>query len=284
MKRVTRVATTAAAGALVSLAATVAGATAATPVIAPSLTAADPAVGKQVFPRVTVTGATDEAATFTFEIYGDAACNSQIATSEAEGTGNGTFTGAAFTAAQVGTLRVIATREATGSDVTVTSSCDTPGNSLTTTKATPKLVVRPSSAAVEVGGLVHGVAFLTEGHNLSGALDVRIHGPGDQTCSQPPVSQTSLPVSGPRDFQGAAYSPTAAGTYRVVASYSGDAINFHSLSACDDATFVATPASLAPAPLPAKAGKRGAALKKCKKVKRKKAKKRCRKKARKLPA
>ncbi|MBA3747103.1 MAG: hypothetical protein H0W96_06365, partial [Solirubrobacterales bacterium] len=86
-------------------------------------------------------------------------------------------------------------------------------------------------------------------------VDFRLFAPGDATCTGTPVFQSlnvPYPVAG-GGVTSASFTPTQAGTYRWVASYSGDANNVSVAGACDDAgqtTVVsAVPASQPPPPV-----------------------------------
>jgi len=84
----------------------------------------------------------------------------------------------------------------------------------------------------EVGSTLHMTSSLQGGDAPSGTLDVALFGPSDPTCGEPLLSQI-LPVAGGR-APSIDYVPLAAGTYRLEASYSGDARNLPTDRFCDD--------------------------------------------------
>jgi hypothetical protein len=77
-----------------------------------------------------------------------------------------------------------------------------------------------------------------------------LYGPDDATCAGAPVFTTTVdyPVGGGAVNSGP-FTPTAAGTYRWIAVYSGDANNAGSAGACND-TNESTPVSATPPPPP----------------------------------
>ena len=69
-------------------------------------------------------------------------------------------------------------------------------------------------------------------------IDFRLYGPGDATCAGAPVFQSlgvPYPVAG-GPVTSAAYTPTVAGVYRWIATYSGDANNLSVSGVCSDAS------------------------------------------------
>ena len=93
-----------------------------------------------------------------------------------------------------------------------------------------------ASTATTVGRPVHDSATLVGGQSPTGTIDFELYGPGDAACSKAPVFSDSETVdSGDGDYKSATFKPRAAGTYRWVASYSGDDENQGAAGACNDA-------------------------------------------------
>lgn len=90
---------------------------------------------------------------------------------------------------------------------------------------------------VEVGADINDRATLTSGTaDMSGTLTFKLYGPSDPTCSGTSLQETSVSVSGNGVYDSAPeYSTTAAGSYRWVASYSGDSKNLPAQGQCGDA-------------------------------------------------
>ena len=109
------------------------------------------------------------------------------------------------------------------------SVCSVAG-SLTSTTLTTQ-----ASAAVQLGGLIHDTATLSGGVAPTGTITFQLFGPNDATCTAAPAFTTTLTVAGNGNYVSADFAPTSAGTYRWIATYSGDAANAASATACNDA-------------------------------------------------
>ncbi|HEX3737922.1 MAG TPA: hypothetical protein VHV53_10300, partial [Solirubrobacterales bacterium] len=93
-----------------------------------------------------------------------------------------------------------------------------------------------ASPGTTFGGSVHDTATLAEGQAPSGTIEFSAYGPNDSDCSNPPAFTSTVNVNaGNGSYPSADFIPAAAGAYRWTASYSGDAINDASATACNDA-------------------------------------------------
>ena len=107
-----------------------------------------------------------------------------------------------------------------------------------------------ASSNVTLGGNVSDTATLAGGSSPGGDITFRLYGPGDASCSNTPVFTDTKPVNaGNGNYTSAAFTPTAIGTYRWIASYSGDSNNDPVSGACNDANESVTVAA-APTPEP----------------------------------
>jgi len=116
------------------------------------------------------------------------------------------------------------------------SSCST---------ATPALTTA-ASGPVTVGGAIHDTAHLSGGFApVTGTLSFDVY---DSTCATKlgAVAATAA-VNGAGDYDSANFSPTAAGTYKWVAHYSGDANNAKVDTACGAAGETSTVTTTTPA-------------------------------------
>jgi hypothetical protein len=132
-----------------------------------------------------------------------------------------------------------------GMDDALTSS-----NDVTISRGGSAAVATTASPGIELGA-----GSLTDSATVSGVtspqtsatVEFKLYGPDDATCAGAPVftSTKSVGVSGSTATATSdAFTPTAAGTYRWIASYSGDANNLGKAGACNDAnesTAVTTP-------------------------------------------
>ena len=115
------------------------------------------------------------------------------------------------------------------------------GTSIGTTvaRATPTISTSASANIIVGGGTLNDTVTVSGRVNAqAGAtVDLRVYGPNDTTCSGQPAFESlgvPYPVGG-GPVTSAAFTPTLAGDYRWVASFSGDANNNPVSSACNDA-------------------------------------------------
>ena len=99
--------------------------------------------------------------------------------------------------------------------------------------ATPSLLVNASGSTI-VGLQIFDHTNLTGGSSPRGTITFALYGPGDTTCASP-IFTTSVTVSGTGSDDSPRYTTTAAGTYRWVARYGGDASNTPVSTACANA-------------------------------------------------
>ena len=100
--------------------------------------------------------------------------------------------------------------------------------------AAPSLATQVAEPEVVVGDPVADTATLSGGAEPSGTITFDLFGPDDEDCSGPPVASSSHPVAGAGSYTSSATTPSAAGGYRYVARYSGDADNRPVSGACGD--------------------------------------------------
>ena len=100
---------------------------------------------------------------------------------------------------------------------------------------TPTTLTTQASAAAQLGGLIHDTATLSGGVAPTGTITFSSFGPNDATCTAVPAFTSIVTVAGNGSYTSANFTPSVAGTYRWVATYSGDANNVASATACNDA-------------------------------------------------
>ncbi len=105
----------------------------------------------------------------------------------------------------------------------------------------PEVLVNPgiatqASLPITVGGNISDTASLTGGNNPTGTITFEVFGPNDATCTGDPAftSAATAAVTGNGTYFSAPFTTTEAGTYRFVATYSGDANNNPALGHCND--------------------------------------------------
>jgi hypothetical protein len=104
---------------------------------------------------------------------------------------------------------------------------------LVTAAATPTFTTQ-ASAGTTTGNPISDAATLSGGLNPTGTITFRLYGPNDGTCGGAVIFSSTKSVSGNGSFNSDSFTPTSAGTYRWVASYSGDANNNGVNGACND--------------------------------------------------
>jgi hypothetical protein len=123
---------------------------------------------------------------------------------------------------------------------------------VTISKANSASLATTASANIALGS-----GSLTDSATVSGltspessaTVEFKLYGPDDATCSGTPVFTSTKPATPSGTTATAtsdAFTPTAAGTYRWIASYSGDANNTAKAGACNDANESTTVTTAAP--------------------------------------
>jgi hypothetical protein len=114
---------------------------------------------------------------------------------------------------------------------TTTTTVQRAGSSVIQTQASPNVGLGPGQGALSdsafVTGRVNPVAGAT--------IDFRLYGPDDETCSGVPTFQSlGVPYpAGGGTVSSAQYTPVQGGTYRWIATYSGDANNLPITAPCN---------------------------------------------------
>ena len=186
-------------------------------------------IGTAITDTATISGGNSPTGSITFQLFGpnDATCSTAIFTSNAVPVnGNGDYTSTpSFTPTALGTYRWIATYSGDSNNVKVPTGCGDSGEQVVVTKASPALTTT-SSANGTIGTAVHDTAHLSGATSTAGGtITFTLFGPNDTSCANGAIFTTSTPVSGNKDYPSATFTPTHTGTYRWIASYSGDANN-----------------------------------------------------------
>ena len=212
--------------------------TPASPALVTTASAGGP-IGTALTDQATLSGGASPTGSITFRLYGpnDASCSgAPVFTSNAIAvSGNGTYTSApAFTPAALGTYRWIASYSGDANNAAIPGACNGANESATITTTSPTLVT-VASAGGPIGTVVTDQATLSGGINPTGSITFRLYGPNDASCSGAPVfTSNAIAVSGNGTYTSApGFAPAALGTYRWIASYSGDASNAAIPGACN---------------------------------------------------
>ena len=109
-------------------------------------------------------------------------------------------------------------------------------------------IVTHASAPVPVGGTITDTATLAGGVNPTGTITFQVFGPNNATCAGIPAFTSTKTVAGNGNYTSDPFTVPAAGSYRFVATYSGDANNSPAgPTACPDANEVSAGTKASPA-------------------------------------
>jgi hypothetical protein len=100
--------------------------------------------------------------------------------------------------------------------------------------ATTAISNQASASGFPVGSPIYDSASLGYGVNPTGSITFRMYGPADPSCAVAPLYTATTAVTANGYYESTRYTPTATGTYRWIAAYSGDANNSPSSSLCSD--------------------------------------------------
>ncbi len=184
-------------------------------------------------------------AELTFRLYGpdDDTCSGSPAFTQQHvdypPDGEPSVTSAAFVPPKAGTYRWRVDYSGDANNAQVDGVCNGPNQNVRVGGVTPTLTTGASP------NIVLGAGSLTDSASLGGrapttvaaSIDFRLYGPDDASCARPPAF-TSLGVPYPTVggvVTSAHFTPTQAGLYRWVASFSGDDNNVPVDGGCNDA-------------------------------------------------
>ncbi len=199
----------------------------------------------------TLSGSSNATGTITFKLYGpdQATCaGSPVFTWTATAVGDGNYLSGSYTPTAAGTYRwVVDYSGDQNNQAAGPTACGEQSETVDVLRSETSLT---SSASGAQGGArltepIHDQALLDRGIEPTGEIRFALYGPDDATCSRDPVfTSTAPPVSGNGFYDSEQFTPTAVGTYRWVATYTGDANNNPAGTACGDPaeTVVISPA------------------------------------------
>ena len=210
-------------------------------------------LGEPISDTATVAGVSGSPAptgTISFSLYGpdDATCSGPQVFASTQPLGSGsspTASSGNVTPTATGTYRWIATYSGDANYLPATAPCNAPDETSTvtaasatvTTQATPTATLgQPISDTATVSGISGGPV-------PTGTVTFAAYGPNDATCAGAAAFTSSAqPLGGgpPPTASSGNFTPSAAGTYRWIASYSGD-VNYSPVTtSCNDANETST--------------------------------------------
>lgn len=129
------------------------------------------------------------------------------------------------------------------------------GSSFTSVNLAAPALTTQASPPVTLGGTISDTATLSGGVTPTGSVTFTFYAPADTTCAAAPVfTSPAVAVKGAGSYTSAPYTPTVTGTFRTIASYSGDSNNLPVKTKCNDngesVVVSAVPSSPSPARTP----------------------------------
>ena len=194
--------------------------------------------GQPIFDTAEIDGGMSPTGTLTFRLYGpdDPNCSGpHIFESVVAVHGNGPHNSDPFTPAAAGTYRWVVSYSGDANNHPAgPTECGIDSETVVISPAQPALST-VASHAVLIGGAISDSATLSGGSDPTGTITFHAYGPDDATCTGPAADTSTVPVHGNGVYDSHAFTPTAIGVYRWVASYSGDPFNLAaSPTACGD--------------------------------------------------
>ncbi|MCA1690148.1 MAG: PKD domain-containing protein, partial [Actinobacteria bacterium] len=214
-----------------------------TPGLTTQVASAALTLGSSTTDRATLTtspGSPAPTGTVTFQVYGpaDPSCTGPpLATSTSQVTGGGAQS-ASFTPTAVGTYRFVASYGGDVANNPAATACGDPGEAVVV-KGQPAISTHVAQAAVGVGQAISDTATVIAGQGVpapTGTVTFKIYGPSDATCAGTPAFTVIANLSGGTATSSPpTFTADSTGTYRFVATYTGDASNNPAGGSCGDA-------------------------------------------------
>lgn len=188
--------------------------------------------------------------TITFKLYGpnDSSCKTQVGSAVTDAvSANGSYRSPPITPSTPGTYRWVASYSGDAHNLAAgPTACTDSAESSVVTKVTPALSTA-ANGSVSLGEAIRDQAHLSGALNPTGTIMFRLYGPNDPSCSAQVGVALTTTVNGNGDYTSASVIPGIPGTYRWVASYSGDADNAAvEATACADPSEVTVVSKVAP--------------------------------------
>jgi hypothetical protein len=204
-----------------------------------------------IFDTAHLSGGASATGTITFKLYGptDPTCKEKpIFEDTSEVIGDGFYQSGEFAPATVGTYRWLVDYSGDRDNNPAATKCGDAEETIffepTPEPSHPELSTSAGGARARLGVRrriqaagrpIFDSANLSGGSNPTGVITFSIYGPNDATCTTTPISTTATSVNGNGIYNSERSAPTAPGTYRLVAKYSGDANNHPAgPTPCDD--------------------------------------------------
>ncbi|MBA3489990.1 MAG: Ig-like domain repeat protein, partial [Longispora sp.] len=192
-------------------------------------------VGTAMTDTATLTGGSNPTGTITFQLFapGNTTCSGTPIFTSTVAVSGGTATSGTYTPTGTGTYRWKASYSGDANHDAVAAPCNAANESVIVTNADPTMTTQAVDPAI-VGTPISDTATMVGGFGPTGTVTFNLYGSTDATCSGSPIFTSTVPLSG-TTATSANYTPTAVGTYRWRATYSGDANNNPFTAPCNSA-------------------------------------------------
>jgi hypothetical protein len=192
---------------------------------------------QQIHDTAKLDGGVAPTGTISFTLYGpnDSTCSGgHIFTSDVPVSGNGEYKSASFPPPSAGMYRwVVRYSGDANNDDAGPTACGDETETVTISPAQP-MISTVASSSVPQGGAISDTATLSGGADPTGTLTFDAYGPDDESCAGTPADSSTVAVTGHGDYVSRDFTPSAPGTYRWVAHYSGDVNNSPVGTGCRD--------------------------------------------------
>jgi hypothetical protein len=195
------------------------------------------AAGGTVSDTALLTGGFSPTGTITFTLFGpgDATCSSEVAPRLTVAVnGDGSYASGAFPVAAAGTYDFVASYSGdANNNGPVRTECGDTAEVVVVSAASPTIATN-ASPSVTAGDVIGDTATLSGGANPTGTITFLGFGPDNPTCMGLAEFTSTSIVTGAGTYTSDSFTAPVIGTYRFVASYSGDANNNPAVTACGD--------------------------------------------------
>jgi hypothetical protein len=106
--------------------------------------------------------------------------------------------------------------------------------------------ITTNAASASIGQAIHDQATLSGGNSPTGSITWNVYSSSDTSCSKV-LDTVSAPVHGDGTYESPDFTPSTAGSYQWVATYSGDAQNVSESTRCNDPNEQSTVTKATPA-------------------------------------
>ncbi|PZR74529.1 MAG: hypothetical protein DLM73_07650 [Chthoniobacterales bacterium] len=209
---------------------------AAAPTLSTTVSSSSVVIGGTISDNATLTGGASATGNITFLVYGPdvANCNGAAAfSSTINVNGDGTYDSGPFTPTTAGTYRFVAIYSGDGNNKGTATLCGDANESVVVSKQTAALTTQ-ASASTTLGNSVSDSATLSNAANATGTITFRLFGPNNGACSGAAISTSVRNVNGNGNYNSDPFTPSTSGTYRWVATYSGDVNTTGVVTSCND--------------------------------------------------